>query len=64
MTTKTLGRSSLSLTAPAWVVSAWTVALADGLRLGFAGAAVLAAAGIACALVMFAREPEFEGVVR
>ncbi|MEV4471337.1 hypothetical protein [Nonomuraea sp. NPDC049504] len=63
MTTKTLGRSSLSPTAPAGVVNTWTVALADGLRLGFAGAAVLAA-GIACALVMFTREPAFEGAAR
>ncbi|MGW3353660.1 hypothetical protein ACWDA3_61230 [Nonomuraea rubra] len=64
MTTKTLGRCSLSPAAPAWVVNAWTVALADGLRLGFAGAAVLAAAGFACALVMFARELAFEGAAR
>ncbi len=59
--------AALGLTALLMASAAWTdnrgsgdgaTALADGLRLGFAGAAAIAVLGILCALAMGTREPK------
>ncbi|MFW5419821.1 MFS transporter [Nocardiopsis sp. CNT-189] len=54
-----LGVTGLLLAADAWAGSAGggTAAVADGLRLGLAGAAALAVAGVLCALLLVPREP-------
>lgn len=64
--------SAIGVTALVLAASEWTAAhggtsdaLADGLRLGFAGAAALAILGVVCGLAMFTRRPAMsEGSAR
>ncbi|WP_223167978.1 MFS transporter [Nonomuraea sp. SYSU D8015] len=57
-----LGVTGLLLAASAWTAARGGTgdpqALADGLRLGFGGAAALAVLGVGCAVSLFARRPE------